>query len=71
MPGAYAKTSTEALTGNTLPYFKAIADMGVEKAVRAMPGLQAGLNTHKGVVTHKAVAASLGVEYGGVSGTVS
>ena len=71
MPGAYAKTSTEALTGNTLPYVKAIADMGVEKAVGAMPGLQAGLNTHKGVVTHKAVAASLGVEYGGVSGTVS
>ena len=71
MPGAYAKTSTEALTGNTLPYVKAIADMGVEKAVGAMPGLQAGLNTYKGVVTHKAVAASLGAEYGGVSGTVS
>ena len=71
MPGAYAKTSTEALTGNTLPYVKAIADMGVEKAVGAMPGLQAGLNTHKGVVTHKAVAASLGVEHRGISGIVS
>ncbi len=71
MPGAYARTSTEALTGNTLPYVRAIADMGAEQAVRAMPGLLAGLNTHEGVVTNKAVAASLDMEYGEVSGTVS
>ena len=64
MPGAYARTSTEALTGNTLPYVRAIADMGAEQAVRAMPGLLAGLNTHEGVVTNKAVAASLDMEYG-------
>ncbi len=63
MPGAYARTSTEALTGNTLPYIRAIADMGVDKAMGLMPGLRAGLNTHEGVVTNKAVATSLNMEY--------
>ena len=63
MPGAYARTSTEALAGNTLPYIRAIADMGVDKAIEAMPGLGAGLNTHEGAITHKAVAVSLGMKY--------
>ena len=63
MPGAYARTSTEALTGNTLPYVRAIADMGVDRAVKVMPGLLSGLNTHEGAVTHEAVAVSLGMEY--------
>ena len=63
MPGAYARTSTEALTGNTLPYIRAIADMGVDRAMGLMPGLRAGLNTHEGVVTNKAVATSLNMEY--------
>ncbi len=62
MPGAYARTSTEALTGNTLPYLKAIADMGIDNALQSMPGLMKGLNTHEGAVTHKAVARSLGME---------
>jgi len=67
MPGAYARTSTEALTGNTLPYIKVIADMGVEKAVTVMPGLLDGLNTHKKLLTNKAVADSLGMNYGAFS----
>jgi len=63
MPGAYARTSTDALTGNTLPYIKVIADMGVEKAVTVMPGMLDGLNTHKNLLTNKAVADSLGMNY--------
>lgn len=63
MPGAYARTSTEALAGTTLPYVRAIADMGFEKAIRRVPGLAEGLNTYDGSVTHRAVAESLGMEY--------
>lgn len=63
MPGAYARTSTEALAANTLPYIRAIADLGIDKAVETMPGLGAGLNTHGGVITHEAVATSLGMDY--------
>ena len=64
MPGAYARTSTEALAANTLPYIRAIADLGIDKAVETMPGLGAGLNTHEGAITHEAVAASLGMDHG-------
>jgi alanine dehydrogenase len=64
MPGAYARTSTEALAGNTLPYVKAIADTGVEEAVRSVSGLREGLNTHNNRITNSAVSTSLGIEYG-------
>ena len=64
MPGAYARTSTEALSGNTLPYVRAIADTGVEEAVRSVSGLREGLNTHNNRITNSAVSTSLGIEYG-------
>ncbi len=63
MPGAYARTSTEALAANTLPYIRALADSGVDKALQVMPGLVSGMNTHKGAITNEAVAASLGMDY--------
>lgn len=63
MPGAVSKTSTYALTGSTLPYILAIANKGVENALLEDKALQLGLNTYKGVVTHKAVAESLNMEY--------
>jgi alanine dehydrogenase len=59
MPAAYPQTSTEALTGVTLPYIRRIADFGLESAMVMMPGLSMGLNTWKGHVTHEALAHSL------------
>ena len=63
MPAAYPQTSTEALTGVTLPYIRRIADFGLESAMVMMPGLSKGLNTWKGSVTHEALAQSLGKPY--------
>jgi alanine dehydrogenase len=60
MPAAYPLTSTEGLTGATLPYIRRIADLGLESAMVMVPGLSGGLNTWSGHVTHKAVARSLG-----------
>jgi alanine dehydrogenase len=59
MPGAVPRTSTFALTNATLPYVRAIADLGWDAASRRDPGLAAGLNIHAGRVVHPAVAAAL------------
>ena len=61
MPGAVPRTSTFALTNATLPYVRAIADLGWQAAFKQDPGLAAGLNVHAGQITHTAVAKSLGV----------
>ena len=61
MPGAVPRTSTFALTNATLPYVRAIADLGWQAAFKQDPGLAAGLNVHAGAITHSAVARSLGL----------
>jgi alanine dehydrogenase len=63
MPAAYPATSTEALTGVTLPFVRKLADLGLEGAMVMMPGLAGGLNVYNGAITQKAVADSLGVGY--------
>ncbi|KZK73881.1 MAG: alanine dehydrogenase [Pelodictyon luteolum] len=62
MPAAYPQTSTEALTGVTLPYIRRMADLGLESAMVMMPGLVAGLNTWQGRVVHPAIAESLSLQ---------
>jgi alanine dehydrogenase len=62
MPGAVPQTSAAALNNATLPYGLALADSGLD-AIRADNGLLAGLNIHKGKVTSKAVAESLGMKW--------
>jgi alanine dehydrogenase len=63
MPGAVPRTSTFALTNATLPYVRALADLGWERALARDPGFARGLNVHAGKVTHEAVARDLGVEF--------
>lgn len=63
MPGAVARTSTFALTNATLPYVLQLADQGVVAALRDDPHLRAGLNVHRGQITHPAVAEALGYDY--------
>jgi alanine dehydrogenase len=63
MPGAVPRTSTFALTNATLPYVRAIADHGWQKAIAHDPGLANGLNVHAGQLTHEAVAKALRLEY--------
>jgi alanine dehydrogenase len=62
MPGAVPRTSTFALTNATLPYVRALADLGWQAAFKRDPGLAAGLNVHAGEITHEVVAKALGLK---------
>jgi len=62
MPGAVPRTSTLALTNATLPYVRALADLGWQAALGRDPGLAAGLNVHAGEITHEVVAKALGLK---------
>jgi alanine dehydrogenase len=61
MPGAVPLTSSHALNNATLPYGLAIAGNGMA-ALAADPGLRAGLNVHRGKITHAAVAEAIGLQ---------
>jgi alanine dehydrogenase len=63
MPGAVPRTSTFALTNATLPYVKALASLGWDKAFKRDAGLARGLNVHQGKITHEAVARALGAAH--------
>lgn len=60
MPGAVARSSTQALGNATLPFLLALADKGWQAACADDPHLLNGLNIHAGTVTHAAVADALG-----------
>jgi len=62
MPGAVPRTSTFALTNATLPYVRALADLGWQAAFKRDPGLANGLNVHAGEITHDVVARALGLK---------
>jgi len=62
MPGAVGRTSTYALTNATLPYAMELAGRGLNDAVRANPGLMAGLNVIHGKVTYRGVAEAFGLD---------
>ncbi|MCY4566473.1 MAG: alanine dehydrogenase [Gammaproteobacteria bacterium] len=61
MPGAVARTSTQALNNVTLPYVKAVATLGWREAFRRDAGFAAGLNVHDGAIRHPKVAEALGL----------
>ncbi len=61
MPGAVARTSTQALGNATMPFMIALADKGWKKACAEDKHLMAGLNTHAGKLTYAAVGEALGI----------
>ena len=63
MPGAVPHTSTYGLTNATLPYVIALAEKGLETAVREDAALALGVNTYKGEVVYQPVAEAHGLEY--------
>jgi len=63
MPGAVARTSTQALENATLPFTLALANKGYRKALTSDQYLRNGLNVIDGKITYKAVADSLGYKY--------
>src|SRR5918992_252143 len=62
MPGAVPHTSTYALTNATLPYVAALADGGIEQAVRADAALARGVNVYKGSIVYAPVGEAHGLE---------
>ncbi|DAB32716.1 MAG TPA: alanine dehydrogenase [Sulfurospirillum sp. UBA11407] len=63
MPGAVSLTSTLALTSNTLRHGLAIANKGLEQALKDDKNLLNGLNVYDGKCVNEAVAKSLNLEY--------
>ncbi|MBD3763419.1 MAG: alanine dehydrogenase [Rhodobacterales bacterium] len=61
MPGAVARTSTQALGNATLPFVLALADHGWRAACLRDPHLRAGLNVHEGRLTNAPAAEALGL----------
>jgi len=63
MPGAYARTATQALTNVTYPYIEALAENGLGGACGKFDGLAAGVNVHAGKLTCDAVAKAHGMTF--------
>src|SRR5882762_4753928 len=63
MPGAYARTATQALTNVTYRYIELLADCGLAEACQRQPHLLGGINVMDGKVTHRAVAEAHGMPY--------
>ena len=56
MPGAVARTSTQALTNATLPWALKLADVGVDTLAKADPHFANAVNTDRGRLTNGPVA---------------
>jgi alanine dehydrogenase len=63
MPGAVPSTSTYALTNATMPYVRAIANLGWRDALSTDAALALGLNTHGGAVISAPVAMAHALEH--------
>ncbi|MGR3616235.1 MAG: alanine dehydrogenase [Paracoccaceae bacterium] len=62
MPGAVARTSTQALGNATLPFMLNLANKGWKKACADDHHLLKGLNVHAGQLTYDAVGVALGLD---------
>ncbi len=61
MPAAVPHTSTFALTNATFPYVHLLAELGLERAIRASAALREGVNTYRGELVCAGVAESQGL----------
>ncbi len=63
MPGAVARTSTYALTNNTIMYARLIANHGFEKAIARDHRLLKGVNTYQGKLVYEQIAKDHDLTY--------
>ncbi|WFA07791.1 alanine dehydrogenase [Tissierella sp. Yu-01] len=70
IPGAYAKTSTYALTNVTLPYVVRLADDGLKESLKNDESLRKGVNVMNGKCTCESLAKSLNMEYTDLSSLI-
>lgn len=62
MPGAYARTATQALSNSTQRWTTMIADNGVKEACKIRPELLGGINCMGGKLTCRPVGEAHGIE---------
>src|ERR1700676_993451 len=63
MPGAYARTATQALTNVTARFVEYLAEGGVEGAIKKEPCFASGINILRGRIRNKAVAQAHRLPY--------
>jgi alanine dehydrogenase len=63
MPGAYARTATQALTNVTYRYIEQLADLGLSEACQRQPAIVSGINVQAGRITCRAVAEAHGLAF--------
>jgi len=63
MPGAYPRTSTQALTSVTLPYVQTLVLNGLAGAMKHHPELRGGINCQAGRLTCEEVATAHGLSW--------
>jgi len=63
MPGAYARTATQALANATCRFTEILADYPLPEAIEHQPALASGINIHEGKITCAAVAEAHGLPY--------
>lgn len=61
MPGAYARTATQALANVTSRYIELLADLGLAGAIHRQPAFLSGINVHHKKLTCPAVAEAHGL----------
>lgn len=63
LPSVAARTATQAFTNATLPYLQAVAEQGIEAAMRADPDLARGVYLFRGCCASELLARTFGVEW--------
>ncbi len=63
MPGAYARTATQALVNVTHRYIELLADYGLAEACQRQPAMIGGINVMDGKITCKVVADAHGLPF--------
>jgi alanine dehydrogenase len=63
MPGAYARTATQALTNVTAQYVEFLAEGGLAGTLKKQPALVGGINVMDGKIRNKAVAEAHQLPY--------
>ncbi|WP_300379089.1 alanine dehydrogenase [Henriciella sp.] len=59
MPAAVARTSTIALSNATLPFAMALANLGIDAAIKADPHLAEGVNVAGGKIIHPEIISAM------------
>lgn len=63
IPSRTPKTATDLLTNATFEYIEAIANKGIEEAIKSNEYLRNGVSCYRGHITHRATAERNEIEY--------